>query len=150
MSTALPIYYDQSLITTSKLWHSPPSFYPTGQFPGEHGLVAPGMSCHYGVRFAPDALMDYDDEIRIQTQSSQPIIIPLQGRRQPPLISRKDLDGYICIMTVFPYVTRLSITWIQSKFVNYPLEKAVILELFPLVLSANNAIWRVKFHHNIS
>lgn len=61
----------------------------SGQFPGEHGLVAPGMSCHYGIRFAPDSLMDYDDEIRIQTQSSQPIIIPLQGRRQPPLISCK-------------------------------------------------------------
>jgi hypothetical protein len=58
-----------------------------GQFPGEHGLVAPGMSCHYGIRFAPDSLMDYDDEIRIQTQSSEPIIVPLQSRRQPPLIS---------------------------------------------------------------
>nr|XP_022304299.1 deleted in lung and esophageal cancer protein 1-like isoform X2 [Crassostrea virginica] len=70
-----------------------------GQFPGEHGLVAPGMSCHYGVRFAPDALMDYDDEIRIQTQSSQPIIIPLQGRRQPPLISLpKVLDVGHCLV----------------------------------------------------
>uniref|UniRef100_A0A8W8MX88 Deleted in lung and esophageal cancer protein 1 n=1 Tax=Magallana gigas TaxID=29159 RepID=A0A8W8MX88_MAGGI len=70
-----------------------------GQFPGEHGLVAPGMSCHYGIRFAPDSLMDYDDEIRIQTQSSQPIIIPLQGRRQPPLISLpKVLDVGHCLV----------------------------------------------------
>ena len=58
-----------------------------GQFPGEHGLVAPGMSCHYAVRFAPDSLKDYDDEIRIQTQSSSPIIVPVQGRRQPPKLT---------------------------------------------------------------
>ena len=59
-----------------------------GQFPGEHGLVAPGMSCHYAVRFAPDSLKDYDDEIRIQTQSSSPIIVPVRGRRQPPKLTR--------------------------------------------------------------
>ncbi|XP_056008414.1 deleted in lung and esophageal cancer protein 1-like isoform X2 [Ostrea edulis] len=70
-----------------------------GQFPGEHGLVAPGMSCHYGIRFAPDSLMDYDDEIRIQTQSSDPIIVPLQSRRQPPLISLpKVLDVGHCLV----------------------------------------------------
>ncbi|XP_061179869.1 deleted in lung and esophageal cancer protein 1-like isoform X2 [Saccostrea echinata] len=70
-----------------------------GQFPGEHGLVAPGMSCHYGIRFAPDSLIDYDDEIRIQTQSSEPIIVPLQGRRQPPLISLpKVLDVGHCLV----------------------------------------------------
>ncbi|XP_052246606.1 deleted in lung and esophageal cancer protein 1-like isoform X3 [Dreissena polymorpha] len=58
-----------------------------GQFPGEHGLVAPGMSCHYAVRFNPDSLRDFNDEIKIQTQSREPIIVPLLGRRPPPKLT---------------------------------------------------------------
>ncbi|KAL4222937.1 Deleted in lung and esophageal cancer protein 1 [Mactra antiquata] len=58
-----------------------------GQFPGEHGLVAPGMSCHYAIRFNPDSLRDFDDEIKIQTQSREPIIVPLLGRRPPPKLT---------------------------------------------------------------
>ncbi|KAK3108686.1 hypothetical protein FSP39_013370 [Pinctada imbricata] len=67
-----------------------------GQFPGEHGLVAPGMSCHYAIRFAPDSLKDFDDEIRVQTQSTDPIIVPLRGRREPPKLSLpREIDvGY--------------------------------------------------------
>ncbi|XP_071158552.1 deleted in lung and esophageal cancer protein 1-like isoform X2 [Mytilus edulis] len=70
-----------------------------GQFPGEHGLVAPGMSCHYAIRFAPDSLKDYDDVIRIQTQSSAPILVPLQGRREPPKLTLpKVLDVGYCLV----------------------------------------------------
>lgn len=68
-----------------------------GQFPGEHGLVAPGMSCHYDIRFAPDSLKDYDDEIRIQTQSSALIVVPLQGRREPPRLT--------CMVMIFYYIS---------------------------------------------
>lgn len=63
--------------------------YFPGQFPGEHGLVAPGMSCHYAIRFNPDSLRDFNDEIKIQTQSREPIIVPLLGRRPPPRLTRK-------------------------------------------------------------
>ena len=62
-----------------------------GQFPGEHGLVAPGMSCHYAVRFAPDSLRDFHDEIKIQTLSTVPITVPLLGRRPPPKLTRKKM-----------------------------------------------------------
>ncbi|RUS82779.1 hypothetical protein EGW08_009443 [Elysia chlorotica] len=58
-----------------------------GQFPGESGLVAPGMSCKYDVRFAPDSLKDYDDHITVQTQATEPIIVPLRGRRPPPVLT---------------------------------------------------------------
>ncbi|TRZ01250.1 hypothetical protein DNTS_035733, partial [Danionella cerebrum] len=34
-----------------------------GRFPGEGGIVAPGMSCQYMVRFAPDSLADYEDAL---------------------------------------------------------------------------------------
>ena len=36
-----------------------------GRFPGEHGLVAPGLSCQYPIKFAPDSLADYDDVIKV-------------------------------------------------------------------------------------
>lgn len=36
-----------------------------GKFPGEHGLVAPGLSCQYPVKFAPDSLGDYDDVLKV-------------------------------------------------------------------------------------
>ena len=36
-----------------------------GRFPGEHGIVAPGLSCQYPIRFAPDSLADYDDFLKV-------------------------------------------------------------------------------------
>lgn len=70
-----------------------------GQFPGEHGFVAPGMSCHYAVRFNPDSLRDYDDEIKIQTQSREPIIVPLLGRRPPPKLTiPRVMDVGYCLL----------------------------------------------------
>ena len=36
-----------------------------GRFPGEHGVVAPGLSCQYPIKFAPDSLADYDDVIKV-------------------------------------------------------------------------------------
>ncbi|XP_041478167.1 deleted in lung and esophageal cancer protein 1-like [Lytechinus variegatus] len=58
-----------------------------GKFPGEEGIVAPGMSCQYNIRFMPDALMDFEDELTVNTQSSQPITVKLLGRRPPPLLT---------------------------------------------------------------
>ncbi|XP_071812080.1 deleted in lung and esophageal cancer protein 1-like isoform X2 [Apostichopus japonicus] len=58
-----------------------------GKFPGEQGIVAPGMSCQYNIRFMPDSLMDFEDELKVQTQSSQPVVVQLQGKRLPPVLS---------------------------------------------------------------
>ncbi|XP_072029825.1 LOW QUALITY PROTEIN: deleted in lung and esophageal cancer protein 1-like [Amphiura filiformis] len=58
-----------------------------GKFPGEQGIVAPGMSCQYSIRFRPDSLKDFDDQITVQTQSSQPMVIQVLGRRPPPKLS---------------------------------------------------------------
>lgn len=38
-----------------------------GRFPSENGIVAPGMSCMYYIRFSPDSLADYDDVIKVFT-----------------------------------------------------------------------------------
>lgn len=62
-----------------------------GEFPTENGLVAPGMFCQYTVRFAPDSLADYDDVLEVKTQSKEPLLIPLQARREPPALSLADI-----------------------------------------------------------
>ncbi|XP_043923496.1 deleted in lung and esophageal cancer protein 1 [Protopterus annectens] len=58
-----------------------------GRFPGKGGIVAPGMSCHYTVRFAPDSLMDYEDFILVETQALYPLAIPVEARRPPPILT---------------------------------------------------------------
>ncbi|XP_059148965.1 deleted in lung and esophageal cancer protein 1-like [Physella acuta] len=70
-----------------------------GQFPGETGLVAPGMSCRYNIRFAPNSLKNYDDSITVQTQAKEPLIIPLQARRPPPVLTLpKEVDLGCCLV----------------------------------------------------
>ncbi|KAI4901416.1 hypothetical protein NFI96_018546 [Prochilodus magdalenae] len=58
-----------------------------GRFPGEGGVIAPGMSCQYTVRFAPDCLAEYEDFLLVETQSPYPLIVPLEARRPPPILT---------------------------------------------------------------
>ncbi|XP_073236262.1 deleted in lung and esophageal cancer protein 1-like isoform X3 [Porites lutea] len=58
-----------------------------GRFPGEHGIVAPGLSCQYPIRFAPDSLADYDDFLKVKTQVDPPVLISIRARRPPPVLS---------------------------------------------------------------
>ena len=46
---------------------------PPGQYPGEQGIVAPGMSCQFAVKFAPDSLTDYVDKIQVNIFSKRRI-----------------------------------------------------------------------------
>ncbi|XP_077978029.1 deleted in lung and esophageal cancer protein 1-like [Glandiceps talaboti] len=70
-----------------------------GKFPGEQGIVAPGMSVQYNIRFVPDSLMDFDDFITVQTQSSQPLIVKLLGRRSPPVLTLpQEIDCGHCLV----------------------------------------------------
>lgn len=50
-------------------------------------MVAPGMSCQYIVQFIPDCLGDFDDFILVETQSAHTLVIPLQARRPPPVLT---------------------------------------------------------------
>uniref|UniRef100_W5MU66 DLEC1 cilia and flagella associated protein n=1 Tax=Lepisosteus oculatus TaxID=7918 RepID=W5MU66_LEPOC len=50
-------------------------FTVLGKFPGEGGIVAPGMSCHYTVRFAPDSLADFEDFVLVETQAPYPLVV---------------------------------------------------------------------------
>ncbi|XP_039645855.1 deleted in lung and esophageal cancer protein 1 isoform X1 [Perca fluviatilis] len=58
-----------------------------GRFPGEGGVVAPGMSCKYTVRFAPDSLGDYEDFIVVETQAELLLVVPIVARRPPPILT---------------------------------------------------------------
>ncbi|XP_053323585.1 deleted in lung and esophageal cancer protein 1 [Spea bombifrons] len=58
-----------------------------GKFPGEGGIVAPGMSCHYTVRFIPDSLADFEDFLLIESQAPYPVLVPIEARRPPPVLT---------------------------------------------------------------
>ncbi|XP_078087239.1 deleted in lung and esophageal cancer protein 1 [Mustelus asterias] len=58
-----------------------------GKFPGEGGIVAPGMSCQYTVRFAPDSPAEYEDFLIVETQTPYPLVVPIEARRSPPILT---------------------------------------------------------------
>nr|XP_033787629.1 deleted in lung and esophageal cancer protein 1 isoform X2 [Geotrypetes seraphini] len=70
-----------------------------GKFPGEGGIVAPGMSCQYTVRFVPDSLGDNSDIVIVESQALYPLIIPLEARRPPPILTLPStVDCGACII----------------------------------------------------
>ncbi|XP_013928134.1 PREDICTED: deleted in lung and esophageal cancer protein 1 [Thamnophis sirtalis] len=70
-----------------------------GKFPGEGGLVAPGMSCFYIIQFIPEYLADYDDYLLVESQAAYPLLVPLQGRRPPPILTLPHiLDCGACLV----------------------------------------------------
>lgn len=64
-----------------------PVFSFLGKFPGEGGIVAPGMTCQYTIQFIPEYLADYEDYILVETQASYPLLIPIEARRPPPILT---------------------------------------------------------------
>ncbi|NXY45957.1 DLEC1 protein, partial [Ceuthmochares aereus] len=58
-----------------------------GKFPGKGGMIAPGMACQYTVRFIPEYLGDYEDCIVVETQVSEPLLIPIRAKRPPPVLT---------------------------------------------------------------
>ncbi|XP_036377314.1 deleted in lung and esophageal cancer protein 1 [Megalops cyprinoides] len=70
-----------------------------GKFPGEGGTVAPGMSCQYTIRFAPDSLADFEDFILVETQAPYPLVVPIEARRPPPILTLPSvLDCGYCLV----------------------------------------------------
>ncbi|KFV92104.1 Deleted in lung and esophageal cancer protein 1, partial [Fulmarus glacialis] len=58
-----------------------------GKFPGKGGMIAPGMTCQYTVQFIPEYLGDYEDCMLVKTQVSEPLLIPIQAKRLPPVLT---------------------------------------------------------------
>ncbi|XP_059183037.1 deleted in lung and esophageal cancer protein 1 [Centropristis striata] len=70
-----------------------------GRFPSEGGVIAPGMSCKYTVRFAPDSLGGYEDFIVVETQAEHLLVVPIAARRPPPILTLpRVLDCGCCLI----------------------------------------------------
>ncbi|NWV74595.1 DLEC1 protein, partial [Dasyornis broadbenti] len=73
----------------------PPSasvfFIWSGKYPGKGGLIAPGMACQYTVQFIPEYLEDYEDHILVETQVSEPFLIPIQAKVSVPVLTLPDI-----------------------------------------------------------
>uniref|UniRef100_A0A3Q3W7F0 Deleted in lung and esophageal cancer protein 1 Ig-like domain-containing protein n=1 Tax=Mola mola TaxID=94237 RepID=A0A3Q3W7F0_MOLML len=78
---------------------SPPTTpYFSVRFPGEDGVIAPGMSCKYIVRFAPDSLGDYEDFITVETEVEHLLVVPIVATRAPPVLTPRVLDCGFCLI----------------------------------------------------
>ncbi|XP_008066530.1 deleted in lung and esophageal cancer protein 1 isoform X2 [Carlito syrichta] len=94
----------QNITTTSRYLRVLPPSTPyfalgLGMFPGKGGMVAPGMTCQYVVQFFPDCLGNFDDFILVETQSARTLLIPLQARRPPPVLTLSPvLDCGYCLI----------------------------------------------------
>ncbi|KAM3593795.1 uncharacterized protein V6R79_022034 [Siganus canaliculatus] len=70
-----------------------------GRFPGEGGVVAPGMSCKFSVRFAPDSLGNYDNFILVESQAEHLLMVPIAAKRPPPVLTLpSELDCGHCLI----------------------------------------------------
>ncbi|KAF7669259.1 hypothetical protein LDENG_00203330 [Lucifuga dentata] len=79
-----------------------------GRFPGESGILAPGMGCKYTVRFAPDSLADYEDFIVVEMQAEHPMVVPIEARRPPPVLTLpRVLDCGSCLLGGVKFVNFL-------------------------------------------
>lgn len=58
-----------------------------GQYPQNQSVIAPGLGAIYNVRFAPDSLCTYEDEILVECSNGCKIIVPLIARRESPSLS---------------------------------------------------------------
>ncbi|XP_018607038.1 deleted in lung and esophageal cancer protein 1 isoform X2 [Scleropages formosus] len=70
-----------------------------GKFPGEGGMVAPGMSCQYKVYFTPDSLSNFEDILLVETLAPYPLIVPIEAWRPPPILTlARILDCGYCLV----------------------------------------------------
>lgn len=54
-------------------------------------MVAPGMSCKYTVRFAPDSVGDYEDFITVEMPMENLLVVPIVAKRPRPVLTRESL-----------------------------------------------------------
>lgn len=57
-------------------------------------MVAPGMSCKYTIRFAPDSLGDYEDCVTVEMQMEK-LVVPIVAKRPPPVLTCESVTGLL-------------------------------------------------------
>ncbi|CAF0870034.1 unnamed protein product [Didymodactylos carnosus] len=58
-----------------------------GEFPAGQSIVATGLSVTYNIKFAPDTLGSYEDEIIVQCSNGTEFPVKLYAKRPPPLLT---------------------------------------------------------------
>ncbi|CAF0942455.1 unnamed protein product [Adineta ricciae] len=61
------------------------------QYPSDHSLVATGLSVVYHVKFAPDTLGVFEDEIIVQCSNGTEFAVKLLAKRPPPVLTLPSL-----------------------------------------------------------
>ena len=59
------------------------------QYPSGHSLVATGLSVIYNIKFAPDTLGVFEDEIIVQCSNGTEFPVKLLAKRPPPVLTRR-------------------------------------------------------------
>ncbi|XP_066057630.1 deleted in lung and esophageal cancer protein 1 isoform X6 [Chamaea fasciata] len=54
-------------------------------------MIAPGMACQYTVQFIPEDLGEYEDYILVESQVSEPFVIPIQAKVSLPVLTLPDI-----------------------------------------------------------
>lgn len=84
---------------------SSPNFFTyvsSGRFPGDGGMVAPGMSCKYTIRFAPDSLGDYEDFVTVEMPMENLMAVPIMAKRPPPVLKRESVTPILTQLPLEP------------------------------------------------
>ena len=58
-----------------------------GQYPQGQSVIAPGLSASFNVRFVPDSLCTFEDEILVECSNGSKIRVPLIAKRESPSLS---------------------------------------------------------------
>lgn len=60
-----------------------------GQYPQSQSVIAPGLGAIYNIRFAPDSLCTYEDEVTVECSNGFKISVLILARRESPSLSSK-------------------------------------------------------------
>jgi hypothetical protein len=83
-----------------------------GQYPQGQSVIAPGLSASFNIRFVPDSLCTFEDEILVECSNGSKIRVPLIAKRESPSLSskfRSNLEDFL-----FEYL--IYIFFFKSRF----------------------------------
>lgn len=58
-----------------------------GMYPQGQSIIAPGLCATFNVRFAPDSLGTFEDEVQIECSNGSKLILPIIAKRESPCLS---------------------------------------------------------------
>jgi hypothetical protein len=109
-----------------------------GQYPQCQSVIAPGLSALFNLRFAPDSLCSYEDEILIESSNGSKLIIPIIAKRESPCLSS-------LLSLCFIIVSQKCLIFVNHLFICYTLTKSWLdYKLWSFIGRPNQ---RLSFHN---